>query len=301
MAILVDECTSVAIQGITGREGSARARFMLDYGTRVVCGVTPGRRGTTVWGLPVYDTVEEATHVHGPIDASVTFVPAPQVKAAVFEAIDAGVGLILVPAERVPLHDSLEIIAYARNNAARVIGPGSMGILSAERAAVGWLGGSEENARNVFRPGPVGVASRSGGGTSTVVWNLKEAGLGITTAVHLGSEQVLGLSLPEVLLEFERDEETRAVALFCEIGTVAEEEAADVIKQGRFTKPVAAFVAGRTLPTGMRFSHASAMVERGRGSAESKIRAFQEAGVHVVEHPHEMTEVLLRALGGGTV
>jgi succinyl-CoA synthetase alpha subunit len=299
VAILVDECTSVVIQGITGREGSARARFMLDYGTRVVCGVTPGRRGSTVWGLPVYDTVGEAVEAHGPIDTSVAFVPAPQVKTAVFEAINAGVRLVLVPAERVPLHDSLEMIALARERGARIVGPGSMGILSAERAAVGWLGGSEENARAVFRPGPVGVASRSGGGTSTVVWNLKEAGLGITTAVHLGSEQVLGLSLPEVLLEFEQDTDTKAVALFCEIGTVAEEEAADIIKQGRFTKPVTAFVAGRALPSGMRFSHASAMVVRGRGSAQSKIRAFEEAGVHVVEHPHQMTEILLRALNGG--
>jgi len=301
MSILIDDHTTVLVQGITGREGSARARFMLDYGTRVVCGVTPGRGGSTVWGLPVYDTVRDAIDAQGPVDASVTFVPAPQVRDAAFEAISAGIGLVLVPAERVPLHDSLEIVTFARQQGAIVIGPGSMGVLSAEKAALGWLGGSEDNARRVFRPGPVGVASRSGGGTSTVVWNLTQAGLGITTAVHLGSEQVLGLSLPEILPLFERDDETKAVALFCEIGTVAEEEAAEVIRQGGFTKPATAFIAGKALPSGIRFSHASAMVEKGRGSAESKVKAFLDAGVHVVDQPHEMVSVLKRLLKGEDV
>ncbi len=298
MAVLIDDRTTVMIQGITGREGSARARFMLDYGTKVVCGVTPGRGGTTVWGLPVYDSVEAAISAHGHIDASVTFVPAPNVKQAACEAIRAGIALILVSAERVPLQDSLEMIAFARREGATILGPGSMGLLSVGKAALGWLGGSEENAKEVFKPGCVGVASRSGGWTSTVVWNLVQAGLGITTAVHLGSEQVLGLSLPELLPLFERDEETKAVALFCEIGTVAEEEAAEVIKQGGFTKPAAAFIAGRALPSGMRFSHASAIIEGGRGTAESKVQAFQEAGVYVVDRPHEMATVIARILRG---
>ncbi len=298
MAVLIDEHTTVLIQGITGREGSARARFMLDYGTKVVGGVTPGRGGSTIWGLPVYNTVGDAVAAHGSIHASVTFVPAPQVKEAVCEAIETGIKFILVPAERVALHDSLEMIAFARKHGATILGPGSLGLLSPGKAALGWLGGSEENAREIFKPGCVGVASRSGGWTSTVVWSLVQAGLGVTTAVHLGSEQVLGLSLPELLPLFEKDEETKAVALFCEIGTVAEEEAAEVIMKGGFTKPAAAFIAGRALPSGMRFSHASAIIEGGRGTADSKLKALREAGVHVVDRPYEMATTLAAILKG---
>ena len=156
MSILIDEKTTVLVQGITGREGTARTRFMLDYGTRVLCGITPGRGGSEVWGVPVYNTVKEAFQAHGKIEASVTFVPGPQVKDAVIEAIEAGVKLILVPAERVPLHDILEMVAHARKKGSRIVGPGSLGLISPEKAAMGWLGGSGEFAREIFRPGPVG-------------------------------------------------------------------------------------------------------------------------------------------------
>lgn len=299
MSILIDENTTVLIQGITGREGSARARFMLDYGTKVLGGVTPGRGGSEVWGLPVFNSVKEATEKFGPIDASVTFVPGPQVKDAVIEAIEAGVKFILVPAERVPLHDSLEMIALARKKGARIQGPGSLGLLSVGKAAMGWLGGSEEFAKEIFKPGPVGVMSRSGGQTSTVVWSLTSAGIGITTAMHIGSEPVVGSSFAEILPLFEADEDTKAVVLFGEIGTVAEEEAAEVIKEGRFTKPLVAYIAGRTLPAGMRFSHASAIIERGRGTAESKVKALEEVGAHVVEHPQDIAVVLAKILKDG--
>jgi len=299
MAILIDENIRVLIQGITGREGSARARFMLDYGTRVLGGVTPGRGGSEVWGVPVFNSVREATEESGPIDASVTFVPGPQVKEAVIEAIEAGIKFVLVPAERVPLHDSLEMIALARRKGARILGPGSLGLLSAGKAVMGWLGGSEEFAREIFKPGPVGVMSRSGGQTSTVVWSLMQAGIGITTALHVGAEPVLGLSFAEILPLFEDDEETRAVVLFGEIGTVAEEEAAEVVKEGRFTKPLIAYIAGRTLPAGMRFSHASAIIEGNRGTAESKFKALAEVGAHVVEHPQEIAASLAEILKVG--
>jgi len=299
MAILIDGNTTVLVQGITGREGSARTRFMLDYGTKVLCGVTPGRGGSEVWGTPVFNSVKEATREFGSIDASVTFVPGPQVKDAVIEAIESGIRFIVVPAERVPLHDSLEMIALARREGACILGPGSLGLLSSEKAAMGWLGGAEEFAREIFRPGPVGVMSRSGGQTSTVVWSLMKAGLGITTAMHVGSEPVTGLSFAEILPLFEADEETEAVVLFGEIGTVAEEEAAEVIKEGRFTKPLVAYIAGRTLPAGMRFSHASAIIERGRGTAESKVKALEEAGAHVVEHPQEIATGLVKILKVG--
>ncbi len=299
MAILIDGNTTVLVQGITGREGSARTRFMLDYGTKVICGVTPGRGGSEVWGTPVFDSVKEATREFGSIDASVTFVPGPQVKDAVVEAIESGIRFIVVPAERVPLHDSLEMIALARRQGARILGPGSLGLLSSEKAAMGWLGGAEEFAREIFKPGPVGVMSRSGGQTSTVVWSLTKAGIGVTTAIHVGSEPVVGLSFAEILPLFEENEETEAVVLFGEIGTVAEEEAAEVVKEGRFTKPLVAYIAGRTLPAGMRFSHASAIIERGRGTAESKVKALAEVGAHVVEHPQEIATGLAKILKVG--
>jgi len=298
MAILIDENTTVLVQGITGREGNARTRFMLDYGTKVVCGITPGRGGAEVWGVPVYNSVREAIEAHGQIDASVAFVPGPQVKGAAVEAVESGIKFIVVPAERVPLHDSLEMIALARKKGARILGPGSLGLLSAEKAAMGWLGGAEEFAREIFQPGPVGVMSRSGGQTSTVVWSLIKAGIGITTAMHVGAEPILGSSFAELLPLFEEDEETKAVALFGEIGTVAEEEAAEVVKEGRFTKPLVAYIAGRTLPAGMRFSHASAIIERGRGTAESKVKALEGVGAHVVEYPQEIATTLTKILKG---
>lgn len=296
MAILVDENTRVLVQGITGREGSARTRFMLDYGTKVLCGVAPGRGGGEVWGTPVYNTVKEAVGAHGQIDASVAFVPAPQVKQAVVEAIEAGVKFIVVPAERVPLHDSLEMIALARRKGARILGPGSLGLLSGGRSVMGWLGGTEEFAREIFQPGPVGVASRSGGQTSTVVWSLMRAGIGITTAMHVGAEPIVGLSFAELLSLFEEDRETKAVVLFGEIGTVAEEEAAEVVKEGGFTKPLVAYIAGRSLPSGMRFSHASAIIERGRGTANSKVKALESVGAYVAEYPQEIAAVLTKIL-----
>ena len=298
MAILIDEKTTVMVQGITGREGSARARYMLDYGTRVLCGVTPGRGGAEVWGLPVYNTVAEAVQAHGRIDASVTFVPGPQVSGAAVEAIEAGVGFIVVPAERVPLQDSLVMITLARQRGARLLGPGSLGLLSADKAVIGWLGGSEEFARELFRPGSVGVMSRSGGQTSTVVWSLAREGIGITTAMHVGAEPVLGLSFADILPLFEADAETRAVVLFGEIGTVAEEEAAEVVREGRFTKPLVAYIAGRSLPAGIRFSHASAIIERGRGTAESKVRALSGVGAIVVDHPEDIAIRLKEILKG---
>jgi len=288
MAILLDENTNVLIQGITGREGTARARFMMDYGTRVVAGVTPGRGGTDVWHIPVYNTVEEACKEHKTIDASVTFVPGPTVKQAAFEAINAGIKTIVMPVERVPLHDILEILTYAKQKGTRIVGPGSIGLISPEKAVAGWIGGTEELARRVFKAGPVGVISRSGGQTTTVCWALTQEGLGESTSVHVGAEPIVGLSPAELLPLFEEDEQTEAIALFGEIGTVAEEEAAEVIKVGKFTKPVVAYISGVTAQPGVRFSHASAIIERGRGSAESKIKALNEAGVQVVERPEQI-------------
>lgn len=298
MAILLDEKTTMLIQGITGREGRARATFMVEYGTEVVAGVTPGRGGAQVGQIPVYDNVEQALTHHGPIDATATFVPGPMAKDAVFEAIDSGIELIVMPVERVPLHDTLQMIAHAQGRAAKILGPGSFGIISPGRAVAGWVGGSREFAREVFKPGHVGLMSRSGGQTTTFAWAIAQVGLGISTALHIGSEPIIGMSPAELLPLFEEDTETHAVAMFGEIGTVAEEEAAEVIKEGRFTKPLVAYIAGAGVRPGMRFSHSSAIVERGRGSAESKIAALREAGAHVVKRPEDLAPTLAGLLEG---
>jgi len=273
MSILLDKDTRVIVQGMTGREGSLRTAFMKGYGTKVIAGVTPGRGGEEVIGIPVYNTIKEAIKNHGMVDASVTFIPGPGLKGAVLEAIDAGVKLIVSPVERVPVHDILEMVAVAQGEDVRLLGPGCIGIISPGKAAAGWLGGNAEWAKMLFQPGPVGVISRSGGQSGTVPWVLKVAGLGISTALHIGTEPVLGQSMSDILLLFEEDEQTKGVAVFGEIGGTLEEEAAETVASGKFTKPLVVFIAGAWAPEGMRFSHASSIVERGKGSAQSKIAA----------------------------
>jgi succinyl-CoA synthetase alpha subunit len=296
MAILVDEKTTVIVQGITGREGSARAEYMKAYGTNVVAGSTPGRGGGEIGGIPVYDSVEEAIERHGSIDASVTFVPGPALSDAVIEAIEAGIKFIVSPVERVPLHDILEMMSIAKNAGAKILGPGTIGIMSPGKAVLGWLGATPQWARTVFPKGPVGVISRSGGQSGTVPWVLREAGLGMSTVVHVGTEPVTGISMAELLELFEEDSETKAVAVFGEIGGPHEEEAAQCIRERRFNKPFVIFVAGAWAPSGMRFSHASSIIERGKGSARDKIAALREAGAHVVERPEEIADTVKRLL-----
>ncbi len=296
MAILIEKNTTVLVQGITGREGSARAAFMKGYGTKVVAGVTPGRGGEEVSGIPVYNTVEEAIRAQGPIDASVTFVPGPALKEAVYEALDGGIKFIVMPVERVPLYDILEMLAYGKQKGAKLLGPGSIGIISPGVAAAGWLGGTPEFAKRVFVPGPVGVISRSGGQSGTVPWAIKEAGLGVSTVLHIGTEPVLGMSFADILPLFEKDPDTKAVAIFGEIGGPYEEEAAECVRKGEFTKPLVVYVAGAWAPEGMRFSHASSIIERGRGSAKDKIKSLKEAGVYVVDRPDEIAPTLKKLL-----
>lgn len=296
MAILVDQNTRAVVQGITGREGSGVTRYMLEYGTNILAGVTPGKKGTEVWGLPVYDTVKEASDAHGPFDASVVYVPAPQAKAAIVEALDAGIKLIVAPIERFPERDAIYSIAYAKKKRAQIIGPGSMGCISPGRAALGMAGGSVDMAGVVFKPGCIGVMSRSGGQTSTVGYSCSQAGLGVSTAINIGAEPIVGSNFVNLLPLFEKDPETRAVAMFGEIGTVAEEEASELIRAGGFTKPAVAYVAGATLPTGMRYSHASAIVEGGKGTAASKIKALTKAGVTVVDRPDQIAPTLKKLL-----
>ena len=288
MSIIIDENTTVVVQGMTGREGSLRTKYMQDYGTKVVAGVTPGKGGTEVHGIPVYDTVKEAIRHHGMIDASVTFIPGPALKGAVYEAIDAGIKFVCSPVERIPIHDVIDMVSYARKNDVKLLGPGSLGMISPGKAVVGWLGGSVDWASMLFDPGPIGVISRSGGQSGTVPWALKVAGLGISTALHIGTEPVLGLTMADVLKNFEEDEQTKAVAVFGEIGGTLEEEAAECVANKEFTKPLVVFIAGAWAPEGMRFSHASSIVEKGRGTAQGKMKALTEAGAYVVDSPEEI-------------
>ncbi len=296
MSILIDEHTRVIVQGITGREGSLRSRYMKGYGTNLIAGTSPGNGGTEIEGIPVYNTVKEIVRVHGQVDMSVTFIPAPGLKLAVMEAIDAGVQYIVSPVERVPLHDIMEMIAAARKNGVTILGPGSIGVISPGKAVAGWLGGNVDWANKLFKSGNIGVLSRSGGQSGTVPWLLKKGGLGVSTAVHSGTEPMLGLSFADLVLLFEQDAQTHAVAAFGEIGGSQEEEVAEVVKSGRFTKPFVIYIAGSAAPEGQRFSHASAIVERGRGSVQSKVKALKEAGAYPVQSPKEIVPTLKKLL-----
>ncbi len=296
MSILIDETTRVVVQGITGREGSLRSRYMKDYGTRVVAGTSPGRGGDEVEGIPVYNTVKEAVRAQGQMDMSVTFIPGPGLKMAVLEAIDSGVKYVVCPVERVPLHDIMEMIAVADKSGVAIIGPGSIGMMTPGKAVAGWLGGNVQWANKLFLPGSIGVLSRSGGESGTLPWILKEGGFGVSTAIHTGTEPVLGCSFADFLLQFEKDEQTLAVAAFGEIGGSQEEEVAEVIKAGKFNKPFVIYIAGVAAPEGQRFSHASAIIERGRGSVRGKVKALREAGAYPVETPKEIVPTLKKLL-----
>ena len=296
MAILINENTRVLVQGITGREGVARTRLMKEYGTNVVAGVTPGKGGTEVLGVPVFDTVYEAIEKVGEIDTSALFVPAPLVKEAALEAIDAGIKLLLLVPDRVPIHDVLEIASFAEKKKAKFIGPNTLGVLSPHKAVLGMIGGRALTAKEWFKPGPVGVTSRSGGITSAISYYITKAGFGESTIIHVGGDVVVGLPHPEVCRLFEKDPETEVIVMFGEIGTSQEEQVAEMIKKGELTKPVIAFIGGKSAKKGTRFSHAGAIVEGERGSYESKVKKLKEAGAIVVENitdiPHEVKGIL---------
>jgi len=296
MSILIDENTKVIVQGITGREGSLRSKYMKDYGTRVLAGTSPGSGGEEISGIPVYNTVKEAIRALGPVDMSVTFIPGPGLKMAVMEAIDAGIKYIVSPVERVPLHDIMEMVSVASKSGVTLVGPGSMGVMNPGKAVAGWLGGNVQWANELFRPGSIGVISRSGGQSGTLPWLLKNGGLGVSTAIHTGTEPILGMSIADYLLLFEEDKQTLAVAAFGEIGGTQEEDAAEAIRTGSFTKPFVIYIAGSSAPEGQRFSHASAIIERGRGSVPSKVKALREAGAYPVESPKEIVPTLKRLL-----
>lgn len=286
MAILIDEKKRVLVQGITGREGRARTRLMRDYGTNVVGGVTPGKGGQNVLGVPVFNTPQEAVTSLGNIDVSVVFVPAAGVKDAAISAIEAGIKLTVLVPDRVPVWDAMEIAAAAKANDARFLGPNTLGALSPGKAVVGMIGGRAESARQWFKPGVpkgVGVISRSGGMASSTGYYLGQAGVRLSTIVHIGGDAVIGIRLPDAALMFEADPVTEAIVIFGEIGSSQEEELAQLIADRKISKPVIAYIGGKAAREGTRFSHAGAIIEGGRGTHAGKVKALREAGGAVVD------------------
>ena len=297
MSILVDETKKVVVQGITGREGMERTKLMQRYGTRVVAGCTPGKGGQKVLGVPVYDTVLEAVEETQGLDVSVIFVPAPLVKSAALEAIAAGIKLLVIVPDRVPIYDVLEIAAAAKDADARFIGPNTLGVLSPGRAVFGMMGGSAAAAKDWFLQGRVGVSSRSGGITSSIAYYLSRAGIGLSTIIHVGGDAIIGTDHPAVMELFQADPDTDCVVMFGEIGSSQEERVADLIAAGEFTKPLVAYIGGKGAQSGTRFSHAGAIIEGGRGTHEGKVKRLRDVGATVVDNFGDLPQAVKDVIG----
>lgn len=289
MTRFIDKDTRVVVQGITGGQGAFHTKLMKEYGTRVVAGVTPGRGGQEIEGVLVYDTIREAQQA-GEIDASIIFVPARFSLDAALEAIEAGLDPVVVITEGIPVRDSIEIIARANLRGTTIVGPNTPGIIKAGESKMGIM------PAQVFKKGGVGIISRSGTLFYEIAAHLTKGGLGQSTCVGLGGDPVVGLDYIDVLKWFEEDPETKAVALIGEIGGDAEERAAQFIMDGGFTKPIAAYVAGRAAVPGKRMGHAGAIIQGGSGSADGKINALRDAGVIVGELPGQVAKALRELL-----
>lgn len=289
MGIMVGKETKAIVQGITGTQGSFHAKLMLEYGTRIVAGTTPGKGGTTVHGIPVYDTVKEALEKHE-ANASIIFVPAPFAADAILEALENGIKTVVIITEHIPIKDVINVMAYARQVDATLIGPNTPGIITPNECKLGIM------PAHIFKPGKIGMVSRSGTLTYEIAAGLTKKQLGQSTCIGLGGDPIVGLNFIEVLKLFEKDPQTEAVALIGEIGGNLEELAADYIAKERYPKPVVAFIAGRTAPPGKRMGHAGAIIMGKTGTAESKIEAFRMAGVEVAENPSSVATILEKVL-----
>jgi len=284
MSILIDENTKLLVQGITGRDGSFHTKQMVEYGTKVVGGVTPGKGGQTADGVPVFNNMMEAVNKTG-ANASVIYVPAPFAADAMLEAVESGVKLIVCITEGVPVNDALKVYNYIQGKDVRLIGPNCPGLLSPGKSKIGIMPG------HIAKPGRVGVVSKSGTLTYEVVHAISNVGLGQTTCIGIGGDPIIGTNFIDVLELFNNDPDTEAIAMIGEIGGTDEEEAADYIKKN-IKKPMASFIAGRTAPEGKRMGHAGAIISGGKGTAESKIEALNAAGVPVCDTPAEIADVL---------
>jgi len=288
MSVLVDENTKVFVQAITGSEGSFHTRQMLEYGTKVVGGSTPGKGGQEFEGLPVFNTVAEGVAATG-ANASIIFVPAPFAADAVMEAADAGIELVICITENIPVDDMVKAYHYVQARSTRLIGPNCPGIISPGKCKIGIMPGF------IHEPGRIGIISRSGTLTYEAVGQLTERGLGQSTAIGIGGDPVIGTRFVDALALFKDDPDTDAVVMIGEIGGTAEEEAAQYIK-AHYDKPVIGFIAGRTAPPGRRMGHAGAIISGGKGTAEDKMAAMRDAGIYVCESPAEIGETVAKAL-----
>jgi len=285
MAILIGKNTTAIVQGITGSQGSYHTKLMLEYGTKIVAGVTPGKGGTEVHGVPVFDTVEEAMSRFN-ANASIIFVPAPSAKDAVLENIAAGFNPVVVITEGLPVKDEIQIMEVARLKGITIIGPNTPGIITPSECKLGIMPG------HIFKQGKVGLVSRSGTLTYEIAASLTAAGLGQSTCLGVGGDPVVGLSFVDVLEMFRKDPGTESIAMIGEIGGNAEEMAAEYIKNTKYPKPIAAYVAGRAAPPGKRMGHAGAIIMGRSGTAETKIEALKDAGVNLALKPGEIAKLL---------
>lgn len=289
MSIFIDQSTRLIVQGITGRDGSFHAKQMMEYGTNVVAGVTPGKGGQTFEGsVPIFNTVEEAMKETG-ANSSVIYVPPAFASDAMFEAADAGISFIVCITEGVPVLDMTRVRPYVLDKGARLLGPNCPGLLSAGKSKVGIIPG------HITQPGPVGLVSKSGTLTYEVVYKLKGAGIGTTTCVGIGGDPINGTSFIDCLAAFEADPETRAIVMLGEIGGTDEQDAAAYIKQ-HVTKPVVGFIAGQTAPPGRRMGHAGAIISGSAGTAEEKLQAFRDNGIAVAQRPLDVVGLIQEVL-----
>ena len=288
MSILINKSTRVICQGITGSVGSFHTKGCLEYGTQMIGGVTPGKRGESVEGLPVFDTVEQAVAETG-ADATMIFVPPAFTADAILEAVDAGIKTIVAVTEGVPVIDMARAYNIVRDSGSTLVGPNCPGVITPEECKIGIMPGY------IHKKGSIGVMSRSGTLTYEAVWQLSNLGLGQSTCVGLGGDPIVGTSFIDLLKLYQADDETEGIVMIGEIGGTAEEEAAAFVKE-HVTKPVAAFIAGRTAPPGKRMGHAGAIISGGKGTAAEKIAALEDAGIEVAESPADMGSAMQRAL-----
>jgi succinyl-CoA synthetase alpha subunit len=293
MTILADQNVRVIVQGITGREAASFTKDMMDYGTKVVAGVTPGKQGQEVHGVPVYDTVRGAVREQ-PAEASVISVPPGMVKGAAMEALDNGIKLLVIITERVPRKDVIEFLEATAEKGARVIGPNTLGLISPHIVKLGMAGGPVQDVKKAYMPGPVGIASRSGGMTTEIANLLTTHGIGQSTCVGVGGDPVVGSNFLDLMPLFNEDPDTEAVVLFCEPGGVIEENLAELVNIKEISIPIVAFIAGRFVDSmpGVRFGHAATIVEGERGTARGKIASLKKAGIQVAESFSDIVTIL---------
>jgi succinyl-CoA synthetase alpha subunit len=297
MSILIDENTTFIIQGITGREAVNMTRECLDYGSKVVGGVTPGRGGRDVYGVPVYDTVRQITEKER-VDGSVITVPAPFVRDAAFEAIEAGVKLLVIVTERTPRYEVAQVVELARLRGTRVIGPNCLGIISPGKSKMGGIGGPAANTRQAYKPGHIGVMSRSGGMATEISNSLTAGGFGQSTTVSIGGDPIIGSTYAELMPLFEADPDTHAIVIYTEPGGPMDAQLAKWVKDNNSRLPIVAFMAGRFMDKmpGMRFGHAGTIVEGKADTAAEKLARLEEAGISVAEEIGNIPELVRKRI-----